>query len=203
MIYRRWGKRVLDLGLGVLLLAVSAPLQLVVALVARCAQGSPVLFRQQRAGLHGQPFTLYKFRTMRDGDEPPSQRVTGVGTLLRRSSLDELPQLFNILSGDMSFVGPRPLHLRYLPRYDERQRRRLEARPGLTGLAQVHGRNLVDWPEKLEWDVRYVETLSLGTDVRILFRTAMLVVRGAVSANDSSTTPGREFLGTESLGSPR
>jgi lipopolysaccharide/colanic/teichoic acid biosynthesis glycosyltransferase len=198
--YRTGGKRVLDVTLAGGLLLATAPLQLGIALVTRVVQGPPVLFRQERAGLHGAPFKLYKFRTMKPGTQPAAERVTPLGRLLRKSSLDELPQLFNILAGNMSFVGPRPLHMRYNSRYDERQRRRLEVRPGLTGLAQIHGRNLVAWSERFEWDVRYVEHVTLLGDLHIMARTAGVVLRGVSSSRDIATLPSHEFVGRQSDG---
>lgn len=191
-------KRGLDLAAASLGLMLTAPLQLVVAGLVRRDVGSPVLFRQERPGRDGRLFTLYKFRTMRaplpgapQGDE---DRLTRFGALLRSSSLDELPSLWNVLRGDLSLVGPRPLLVSYLERYDDVQRRRHEVRPGLTGLAQVAGRNQVDWTERLALDVRYVDERSLGLDARILLRSvAMVLRRQGISDGRSATMT--EFLG--------
>ena len=165
-IYDRLIKRAADFLLSLFALAVlSIPLA-VLALLVRSKLGSPVLFKQERPGKNGEIFTLYKFRTMTDKrDEngellPDEIRLTKFGKLLRSLSLDELPEFYNILKGDMSFVGPRPLLVRYLPLYSERQAMRHNVRPGLTGLAQVNGRNLLTWEEKFEWDVKYVENIS-------------------------------------------
>ena len=170
-------KRWLDLLLAGLLLFTLSPLLVMIALLVRFNLGSPVLFRQPRAGLHGRPFTLYKFRTMTDTRDaegnllPAVERLTPFGRLLRSLSLDELPQLWNVIKGDMSLVGPRPLLLDYLPLYTPEQARRHEVRPGITGWAQVKGRNALSWEEKFDLDVWYVENLSFGLDLRILFLT--------------------------------
>ncbi len=181
-------KRTIDVvGAGVGLVVAAAPMG-VIAIAIRRSMGSPVLFRQQRPGRDGRHFTLVKFRTMRDGDEADAERLTALGSFLRSSSLDELPELWNVLRGHMSLVGPRPLLVRYLDRYSPRQARRHEVRPGLTGLAQVEGRNLVAWDDRLELDVRYVETRSLGLDLRILARTVSQVLRCAgISAEGHAT----------------
>ncbi|KPK16040.1 MAG: hypothetical protein AMJ62_07065, partial [Myxococcales bacterium SG8_38] len=175
--YRRVGKRALDLGLAVPALIVLAPVGLVVAGLARAKLGSPVLFRQERPGRDGRIFELIKFRTMTDVRDPngallpDEQRLTPFGERLRRASLDELPTLWNVIRGDMSLVGPRPLLVRYLERYTPEQRRRHEVAPGITGWAQIHGRNAITWEEKFALDVWYVENLSLRIDLAILFRT--------------------------------
>jgi sugar transferase EpsL len=175
------GKRLIDLigsGLGLILLA---PLLAVVALTVRVALGRPVLFRQSRPGLHGTPFVCYKFRTMAvpcTGCETDAERLSPFGRLLRASSLDELPQLWNVLLGNLSLVGPRPLLLEYLPLYDETERRRHEVRPGITGWAQVQGRNEISWKRRFEYDVWYADHLSLGLDLRILALTLGRVLRG-------------------------
>jgi lipopolysaccharide/colanic/teichoic acid biosynthesis glycosyltransferase len=149
-----------------------------------------VLFRQVRPGLAGQPFELVKFRTMRSGTGSDAERLTSLGRFLRSTSLDELPELWNVLRGDMSLVGPRPLLVEYLDLYSPRQARRHEVRPGITGLAQVAGRNLVGWDERFELDVEYVERRSLGLDLRILWRTAVAVVRReGVTAEGEATMP--------------
>lgn len=181
-------KRALDVvGAAVGLLVAAVPMACI-ALGVRLTIGSPVLFRQVRPGLGGEPFTLVKFRTMRDGDGSDAERLTRLGRFLRATSLDELPELWNILRGDMSLVGPRPLLVEYLERYTPRQARRHEVRPGLTGLAQVEGRNLVGWDERLELDVRYVDTHTLGGDLRIIWRTLAMVVRREGISGDGHAT---------------
>jgi lipopolysaccharide/colanic/teichoic acid biosynthesis glycosyltransferase len=181
-------KRSIDVLGSVLGLVVLAPVLLAVAGVIRVAMGRPVLFRQLRAGRNEVPFELVKFRTMRTGEGTDAERLTALGTFLRSTSLDELPELWNVLRGDMSLVGPRPLPLDYLPFYDDRQCRRHEVRPGLTGLAQVEGRNALDWPTRLELDVRYVEERTLGLDLRILVRTVGVVLgRRGIAAEGSAT----------------
>ncbi len=180
--YARRGKRVLDVAMSGAALAVFWPVLLGVAAVVRTQLGSPVLFRQRRPGRDGRPFTILKFRTMTDARDPEGallsdgQRLTRVGRWLRRSSLDELPELINVLRGDMSLVGPRPLLDRYRPFFSTRERTRESVRPGITGRAQIMGRNRLPWTERLEADARYVETLSLHQDVRILFDTVLAVV---------------------------
>lgn len=181
---RRHGKRALDLVLGAVAAILAIPVMAVAAIAVRSTMGPPVLFRQERAGLGGRPFRLLKFRTMRparpdeQGPESDDARTTSVGRFLRRTSLDELPSLLNVIVGHMSLVGPRPLPTAYLPRYSPTQARRHEVRPGLTGLAQVEGRNLLSWDERLALDVRYVDEWSLGLDLRILWRTVGVVLRG-------------------------
>jgi sugar transferase EpsL len=174
-------KRLLDLTMSLVLIFILSPVLLCTALAVRLLVGRPVLFRQLRPGLHGKPFELLKFRTMtnaRDADGrllPDVQRITAFGRWLRRSSLDELPELFNVLRGEMSLVGPRPLLLEYLPLYTAVQARRHEVRPGLTGWAQVNGRNALTWQEKFRLDVWYVENSSLLLDLRILWLTLIRV----------------------------
>ena len=170
-------KRGLDAAAALAALLLLSPLLLLLALLVRLRLGSPVLFRQTRPGRHGELFTLYKFRSMRDGPEPDADRLTGFGRLLRRSSLDELPELWNVLRGDMSLVGPRPLLPEYLERYSPEQARRHEVRPGLTGWAQVHGRNAVDWNRKFELDVHYVDHASPALDAKILLLTLLHLFR--------------------------
>lgn len=200
MNYQPW-KRILDLALvsGSLLIAV--PLGLVVAAFVRSRLGRPVLFRQERAGWMGRPFVLVKFRTMTDARDtdgvllPDADRLTSFGRWLRRTSLDELPTLWNVLRGDMSFVGPRPLPVRYLPRYSPAQARRHEVRPGITGLAQVNGRNERTWEEKFAIDLEYVNHASLLLDLRILIRTLVVVLRQS-GVNQSGHATAEEFQGT-------
>jgi lipopolysaccharide/colanic/teichoic acid biosynthesis glycosyltransferase len=198
--YRRIGKRALDLGLAVPALVVLAPVGLAIAALIRLKLGSPVLFRQLRPGRNDRLFELIKFRTMgdargADGELLPDQeRLTPFGIRLRRMSLDELPTLWNVLRGDMSLVGPRPLLVQYLDRYTPEQRRRHEVAPGITGWAQIHGRNAISWEEKFELDVWYVENVSLRTDLEIILRTAVQVVgQRGISAAGHATMP--EFEG--------
>jgi len=187
-------KRIFDFLAAVLLLFALAPVMLVVALSIRARLGAPVLFRQVRPGRDGRPFTIYKFRTMRAVDDasgellPDAQRLTPLGVALRRASLDELPQLFNVLRGDMSLVGPRPLLMEYLALYSARQARRHEVRPGVTGWAQVNGRNATSWPERFELDVWYVENRSFGLDLKILWLTLARVFSGAGVAQPGQAT---------------
>lgn len=193
-------KRAADiLAAGVALLILSAPMA-VVALLVRVRLGSPVLFRQQRPGLGGKPFGMVKFRTMTDGRDPggallpDDERLTAFGRRLRALSLDELPELWNVLCGDMSLVGPRPLLMKYLPLYSPEQSRRHEVRPGITGWAQVHGRNALDWPERLALDTWYVDHWTHGLDALILLRTfATVVRRDGISAAGVETMT--EFTG--------
>jgi sugar transferase EpsL len=200
--YVRFGKRALDL----LLLLVGAPLLVpvaaVVALLVAVRLGRPVLFEQQRPGLDGAPFLLRKFRSMTEARDaagdllPDAERLTAFGRWLRRTSLDELPELWNVLRGEMSAVGPRPLLMAYLERYDARQARRHEVRPGITGWAQVNGRNAITWEEKLELDVWYVEHVRWLLDLRILARSVRVILGGGgISASGHSTMP--EFEGRE------
>jgi lipopolysaccharide/colanic/teichoic acid biosynthesis glycosyltransferase len=182
-----------------------SPLILVVAFVVRRSIGSPVLFRQQRPGLHGVPFTIYKFRTMsdvrRDADGrtiPDDLRTPPVGRFLRSSSLDELPELWNVLRGEMSMVGPRPLLMAYLARYTPTQMRRHEVRPGVTGLAQVSGRNAMTWEQKFALDIRYVDEHDLRLDLEILVRTAHIVLaRDGVRHSDGGQGDMPEFMGSD------
>ena len=187
-------KRTLDFLAAAILLLVLAPVLLLVALLIRVRLGAPALFRQERPGRGGRPFTIFKFRTMRAANDaageplPDAQRLTPLGAALRRASLDELPQLFNVLCGDMSLVGPRPLLMEYLALYSARQARRHEVRPGITGWAQVNGRNATAWPERLELDVWYVEHRSFGLDLKILWLTLARVFSGAGVAQPGQAT---------------
>jgi len=199
--YRRWGKHLLDPFLSFLGLVVLSPVLLLIFFLVRFRLGSPVLFRQQRPGFGGMPFTLLKFRTMRDlrnreGNLLPDEaRISGFGTLLRRLSFDELPELFNVLKGDMSLVGPRPLLVQYLDRYTPAQARRHEVKPGITGWAQVNGRNAITWEEKFALDVWYVDNRSFWLDLKILAMTAWKVLmREGISAEGEATMP--EFMGS-------
>lgn len=200
--YVRYGKRALDVVLTLLALLVFGPLILVTALAVWWKLGRPVLFRQQRVGHREQVFRVFKFRTMTDARNaegnllPDDQRLPPFGKQLRRFSLDELPQFFNVLRGELSLVGPRPLLIRYLPRYDDRQRRRHDVLPGITGWAQVNGRNAIDWPARLEMDVWYTENVSLALDLRILLMTVQRVVSGR-GAKPGGGAEFEEFWGTE------
>lgn len=181
--YRKGGKRLLDLLVSGLALIVLLPVLGITALLVKRNLGTPVLFRQQRPGLHGNPFIIYKFRTMTDARDaqgcllPDSNRLPGFGRQLRRTSLDELPELWNVLRGDMSLVGPRPLLMRYFPYYTHEERARFLVRPGVTGLAQVSGRNDLNWDMRMALDVRYVREYSFATDLRIMFMTIWRVVK--------------------------
>jgi len=192
----RYPKRLLDIAVSATALVVLAPVIAVVALAVRALLGRPVFFRQVRPGLHGAPFTLVKFRSMISADEKDgrhltdAERLTGFGRFLRSTSLDELPELWNVLRGDMSLVGPRPLLLQYLPLYSTFQMRRHEVRPGLTGWAQVNGRNAVDWPQRFALDVWYVDNVSFLLDLKILSLTLLQVVqRRGISAEGEATMP--------------
>ena len=164
-------KRGFDLVLVLLSLPFWGSIVAVIAIAVRLVMGRPIFFRQLRAGLGGREFTLVKFRTMRDGEGSDADRLTRFGRFLRATSLDELPELWNVLRGEMSLVGPRPLPVRYLPRYTREQMRRHETLPGITGWAQVHGRNSLDWETKFRYDVEYVDRSSLSLDIRILAMT--------------------------------
>jgi len=199
-LYRRTGKRALDLGLAVPAAVVLAPIGLAIGALIRMKLGGPVLFQQPRPGQNDRLFELIKFRTMTDarGTDgvllPDEERLTPFGIRLRRMSLDELPTLWNVVRGDMSLVGPRPLLVQYLDRYTPEQRRRHEVAPGITGWAQIHGRNAISWEKKFELDLWYVENASLRTDLAILFRTvAQVLGQRGISAKGHATMP--EFMG--------
>jgi lipopolysaccharide/colanic/teichoic acid biosynthesis glycosyltransferase len=191
-VYGRVGKRVMDLLLTSLLSIVLLPFLGLIALLVKLKLGKPTLFCQQRPGLHGKPFTLYKFRTMTDERDdqgnllPDADRLTALGNFLRSTSLDELPELFNVLKGDMSLVGPRPLLMEYLPRYTTEQMRRHEVRPGITGWAQVNGRNALTWEQKFKLDVWYVDHCNLWLDIKILVLTLIKVFQ-----REGISQPGR------------
>lgn len=188
-------KRIFDIAVSVLALIVLSPILLAVAFLVCINLGTPLLFSQARPGLLGKGFTLYKFRTMKIGDAEDKERLTPFGKLLRKTSLDELPQLWNVLWGDMSVVGPRPLLLEYLQLYSKRQARRHEVRPGITGWSQVNGRNTPSWEDRLEMDVWYVEHQSLVLDCRIILKTIGKVIAwSGVSAKDQATV--EPFRGT-------
>lgn len=187
-------KRGFDVVVSAVALLLLLPLIVIGGSATFLCMGPPVFFRQARPGLHGRPFQLFKLRTMRmSSPEAPlddEERLTVIGRLLRRTSVDEIPQLLNVLRGDMSLVGPRPLLMEYLPLYTARQRRRHEVRPGITGWAQVNGRNALTWPEKFELDVWYVDNRSFLLDVRILLRTARAVLsRRGISHDGDATMP--------------
>ena len=185
-------KRLMDILLSLTALVILSPVLLATALLVRVKLGSPVIFHQERPGYHEKIFKLCKFRTMTDARDadgallPDEQRLTRFGKILRSTSLDELPELWNILKGDMSLIGPRPLLVRYLPYYTKDERRRHDVRPGLTGLAQVNGRNALGWEARFAYDLEYVDHLSLGMDLKILFLTAAKVVKrsGTLSGAD-------------------
>jgi lipopolysaccharide/colanic/teichoic acid biosynthesis glycosyltransferase len=203
---RRRAKRAIDVGGALALLVLTSPLLAIAAMAVRRSMGTPVLFRQERTGLHGRTFRLLKLRTMTNdgaGDlGRDAQRLTPLGRFLRATSLDELPQLWNVLRGDMALVGPRPLLPSYLPRYSPEQARRHDVPPGLTGLTQVSGRNALSWERKFALDVEYVDTWSLRLDAWILWRTLVTVLaRGGVSADGHATMP--EFMGGNSVGGMR
>ncbi len=204
MIYK-YIKRILDIISSLLAIIILSPLLAVTAVLVKTKLGSPVLFKQERPGKDEKIFTLMKFRTMTDErDEngellPDEVRLTKFGKFLRSTSIDELPELFNILKGDMSVIGPRPLLVEYIPRYNEHQHRRHEVRPGLSGWAQVNGRNSISWEEKFDLDVEYVDNYSFAMDVKILFMTVLNVLKKeGISSETSATmevfmgTPGRE-----------
>lgn len=187
-------KRIFDLTFALIALVILSPVLILTAIFVRIFIGSPILFTQQRPGYKGRPFHIYKFRSMtnrfaRDGSLlPDAERLTRFGRILRSLSLDELPELFNILRGEMSFVGPRPLLMDYLPLYSPEQMRRHDVMPGLTGWAQVNGRNAIDWPSRFRMDVWYVDNWSFWLDIRIIFMTALKVVlREGVNQDGQST----------------
>jgi lipopolysaccharide/colanic/teichoic acid biosynthesis glycosyltransferase len=203
--YGSWGKRAVDLASLAALLPAVLPLILIISAAVRLSLGSPVLFRQVRPGLRGKPFRIYKFRTMHDlcdasgGLLSDAERLTRFGRLLRSTSLDELPSFWNVLRGEMSLIGPRPLLMEYVPLYSAQQARRHEVLPGVTGWAQVNGRNALTWEDKLRLDVWYVDHVSLALDLRILACTVWSVIRReGISAQGHATFP--RFTGTQAPG---
>lgn len=193
--YRRCMKRPMDLILSLIGIVVLSPVLFIVAILVRVKLGSPVIFKQQRPGLDEKIFTMYKFRTMTDGKDENGQllddsaRLTTFGKMLRATSLDELPELFNILKGDMSIIGPRPLLVQYLPLYNDHQKRRHEVRPGLSGLAQISGRNAIKWEDKLNLDVHYVDNFSFIGDWKIIYATIKKVcIREGINSATAATT---------------
>jgi undecaprenyl phosphate N,N'-diacetylbacillosamine 1-phosphate transferase len=199
-IYRRCIKRPMDILLSLIALIVLSPLLLVVAILVKIKLGSPVIFKQERPGLNEKIFTLYKFRTMTDERDNEGQllpnhlRLTKFGRMLRATSLDELPELFNILRGDMSVIGPRPLLIEYLPLYDEKQKHRHDVRPGLSGLAQVSGRNGISWEDKFHYDIEYIENVSFLLDVKLITKTLLKAFRRE-GVNKSETVTMEKFQG--------
>lgn len=201
-VYERLIKRPLDFICALLAIVVLSPIMIIIAVLVLINLGTPIIFAQDRPGKNGKVFKLYKFRTMlpaTDSIIDPKQdalRLTSFGKKLRSTSLDELPELFNIVKGDMAVVGPRPLLVQYLERYTSEQARRHEVRPGFTGLAQVNGRNAISWEEKFEWDVKYVDYITFAVDLKIVIDTIRTVVRreGISAANEATM---KEFMGTE------
>lgn len=199
--YRKYGKRIFDLCLTIPAFIVLSPVMGVTAILVAVKLGRPVLFTQERPGYREKIFKMYKFRSMTDERDqngklmPDEVRLTPFGEWLRSTSLDELPELLNILKGDMSLVGPRPLLVQYLPLYNKRQHKRHNVRPGITGLAQINGRNSISWEEKFEYDVQYVEKISFYEDIRILFETVFKVFkREGINSENSATM--EDFMGT-------
>lgn len=200
--YAKYFKRILDFILATVLFIITLPILLVVGILVRINLGSPVIFKQKRPGKNEKEFTLYKFRTMNDKRDdkgellPDDERLTKFGLFLRSTSLDELPELINIIKGDMSFVGPRPLLTEYLDLYNEKQKHRHDVRPGLTGLAQVNGRNLLEWEKRFGYDIEYVNNVSFKEDVKIVFKTISLVLnRKGISSSNSKTM--EKFTGSK------
>ena len=182
-IYRKVGKRAFDVFASSTLIVVLSPVLISTALILRKQNGKPVLYKVKRPGKNGEVFTMYKFRSMtNEKDEkgellPDHMRITPVGRFIRKTSIDELPELFNIMKGDMSFVGPRPLSVKYLPYYNKYEMRRHDVKPGLTGLAQINGRNTVSWEERFDYDIQYVENYSFIMDIFILFKTLIITLK--------------------------
>lgn len=203
VMYRKYIKRALDFVLALLACVILGPIMVIVAILVRVKLGSPILFKQQRPGKNEKIFNMYKFRTMTDERDENGElcsdeiRLTDFGKKLRSTSLDELPELFNILLGDMSIVGPRPLLVKYLPLYNAEQRKRHNVRPGFTGLAQVNGRNSISWEEKFKWDVEYVENISFIGDLKIILKTFSVVLKKEGINSDSAVTM-EEFTGKDS-----
>lgn len=202
--YEKYIKRPQDFCCALAAIIVLSPIMAVTAVLVRVKLGSPVIFKQERPGLHGKIFTLYKFRTMTDAKDrngnllPDEVRLTKFGKMLRSTSLDELPELINMLKGDMAVVGPRPLLVKYLPLYNEHQARRHEVRPGFTGYAQVNGRNAITWEDKFEKDVFYVDHITFLGDWKIIFQTLKTVIRREGISSGSSVTM-EEFKGSKTV----
>lgn len=203
--YKKYFKRWMDIVLSFMAIVALSPILAVVAILVRIKLGSPVLFKQERPGKDEKIFKLYKFRTMTDARDREGNllsdevRLTKFGKLLRSTSLDELPELFNILKGDMSVVGPRPLLVKYLPRYNEEQKRRHEVRPGLSGLAQVNGRNAISWEDRFKYDIEYVDHVTFLGDWKIIFKTIWNVIKRDGINSETSVTM-EEFIGSEMKG---
>jgi undecaprenyl phosphate N,N'-diacetylbacillosamine 1-phosphate transferase len=202
--YQKYFKRPLDFIMALVGLIILSPLLLVIAILVRIKLGSPVIFKQPRPGLNGEIFTMYKFRTMTDEKDedgkllPDTVRLTKFGRFLRNSSLDELPELFNILRGDMSLVGPRPLLVKYLPLYDKEQMRRHDVRPGLTGYSQVYGRNALAWEERFRLDVYYTKNITFRGDLEIILKTIGTVMkRDGIDTQETRKYTMMEFTGTK------
>lgn len=203
-IYEKYIKRILDFTLSLIALICLSPILLIVAILVRIKLGSPVIFKQKRPGKDEKIFTLYKFRTMTDEKDengdllPDSQRLTKFGKFLRSTSLDELPELINIIKGDMAIVGPRPLLVKYLPLYNEKQKHRHDVRPGLTGYAQVNGRNAISWEEKFEDDLKYINNITFIGDAKIIIKTAINVIKkDGINSKISATM--EEFMGSKEI----
>lgn len=200
--YRKYFKRFLDILASFLAILIFAPIFLILMLLVRIFLGSPIFFKQQRPGIYGKPFLIYKFRTMKDFKDvngallPDAKRLTKFGKFLRSTSLDELPELFNVLKGDMSVVGPRPLLMQYLSRYSKEQMRRHEVRPGITGWVQVNGRNAINWEEKFKLDVWYVDHITFFQDLKIFLLTFLKVFKSEGIRQEGQATM-EEFLGSE------
>ena len=201
--YKAFFKRLVDIVLSLLLLVLTLPFTLTAAALLAYANGGKVFFIQRRPGLHGQPFDIIKFKTMndrrdRDGELlPDAVRLTRIGRVVRRTSVDELPQLINVLRGDISLIGPRPLLMEYLPLYSPEQARRHDVKPGITGWAQVNGRNTLSWEKKFRYDVYYVDHLSFGLDVKIFFLTILKILQGEGISGENSATM-EKFRGSQS-----
>lgn len=201
-LYCKLIKRFMDFLIAALSIIIFSPLLIILAILVRVKLGGPVIFKQERPGLNGKVFKLYKFRTMTDAKDENGNllddeyRLTSFGKKLRSTSLDELPELYNILKGDMSIVGPRPLLVKYLPLYNDEQKRRHDVRPGLTGLAQVSGRNAITWTEKFNKDIEYVDNVSLGLDISIFFKTIYCVLKKEGINSDSAATM-EDFTGNK------
>lgn len=202
--YRKYGKRILDIILSLVFITFFFWLYIIISILVKLKMGSPVIYRQARPGKDEEIFEMYKFRTMTDERDhsgnllPDIMRLTKFGKFLRSSSLDELPEIMNILKGDMSIIGPRPLLVKYLPLYNERQKRRHEVKPGLTGYAQIHGRNNTSWEERFELDVYYVDNITFFGDFKILIGTIFTVFnREGIDSSDTSNVTMEEFTGNE------
>lgn len=201
-VYERYIKRPLDFVLSFIALIVLSPILLITAILVRIKLGSPVIFKQERPGLNGEIFNMYKFRTMTDARDEcgnllsDDERLTDFGKKLRSTSIDELPEFWNIVRGDMSLIGPRPLLVKYLPRYNAHQARRHEVRPGVTGYAQVNGRNSITWEKKFDLDVEYVDNVTFAGDMQIIFKTIKTVLmRDGINSDNSVTM--EEFAGSK------